>query len=113
MPDENHDKTQIVRLADLPRLRADHFVSVYANQIETTPTFYDIALTFARVTRGPNGKPVLEEQATATVAWEHAIRLRDLLSRLLTAYEEKNGPIRLMHESKDPEEEGRSGGGAE
>jgi hypothetical protein len=110
MPEDNEDKPQVVTIADLPRTRSEGFVSVYANHTEAYPGFYEIALLFCRIGKARPGQMAIEEGAEIALSWEHALRVRDLLNRMIDAYEKQQGKIRIQEgnapessESGDPE----------
>lgn len=88
------------KIADLPRVRSDQFVSVYSNHTEAAPGFYELTLIVSRIAKKGNELHV-EEQAEIIYSWEHAVRVRDLLSRMIKAYEDQEGnKIRILSEDE-------------
>jgi|SRR5450759_4390493 hypothetical protein len=85
-------------IASLPRKRADGFSFNYANHTEAMPGFYELALQFCRIGKGADGDLAVEILAEISMSWEHAIRVKDLLNRVVAAYESENGNIRLLTE---------------
>jgi len=94
-----------VPIADLPRTRPERFVSIYANHTEALPGFCELALTFSRIAREPSKGLIVEEGGEVILTWEHAIRVRDLLSRMVEAYEKQQGSIRTVKEDDSLSEE--------
>jgi hypothetical protein len=102
MPEEDAAPSGKVAIADLPRIRSERFMSVYANHTEAAPGFFDIALVFCHIGRGRVGKLAIEEDVEVVLSWEHTIRLRNLLDRMVEAYEAQQGKIRIMNEEPNP-----------
>jgi hypothetical protein len=105
MPEDNPQKPKRVAIAELPRTRPDRFVSVYANHTEGTPGFYELDLVFCRIGKSSSGQLAIEEEAQIVLSWEHVLRVRNLLNRMVDAYEKQQGKIRFMQE--EDEEEGK------
>lgn len=72
---------------------------VYFNATMAQATEYELSLDL-----GFRAGPTDPELAVrAVTSWEHAKRLRDLLDRLIAAYEDQAGPIReFPEEGIDP-----------
>jgi len=106
---EQENRSGVVKVSDLPRIRSQQFVSGYTNHIEATQSFFDIRLVMCQITRilsedaGP--KLVVEEQATFAMTWEHAAQVRDLLDRIISQYEKQNGPLRQQKDRLEETEE--------
>ena len=98
------DVKQTLAISEIPRTRSERFISVYANHLEAAAGFYDLGLLFCHIAKDPQGKPVSEQLAEITLAWEHALRFRDLLDRLVQAYERDHGKIRSMKEPQIPQD---------
>lgn len=94
-----------VKITDLPRVRTQSFVSTYANNVGSAMGRYDLRLIFGQIVFGPNEDGRIEDSVSVTMAWEHVVPLRDLLSRIIEKYEVDHGKIRdfkkLDAESKD------------
>jgi hypothetical protein len=101
MSEETPGKQTLVKISDLPRKRSECFVSVYSNHVEATPGFYELRLTFCQIVTDSEAKPVSEQQVAVAMAWEHAIRVRDLFSRLIEGYEREHGKIRPLQEPSE------------
>lgn len=96
--------TETLRIEDLPRIRAANFTAAYANHVEAFPGFYEISVLFCRIQRNTGGETVSEQQAEITMTWEQALRVRDLLDRLVKGYEAQHGSIRLMDDPREAEQ---------
>jgi hypothetical protein len=68
---------------------------LYSNYVHLGWTLDDVRITFGAIgADGVNsGSHQAEEQGSVTMTWRAARTLRDLLTRVLAAYEEKNGEI--------------------
>jgi hypothetical protein len=96
MPEEHK-----LPIKDLPRTRSERFVSIYANHTEALPSFYELDLIFNRIGKGVDGV-IVEEVAEVILTWEHAVRVRDLLNRMVETYEGKQGHIRILKDEEAP-----------
>jgi hypothetical protein len=98
--------TKSIKIADLPRSRSDRFVSIYANHTETTPGFNELAVMFSRIGKLRLGDFAIQEEVEVVLSWEHALRVRDLLTRMLDAYQKHEGKLRTQKEedAHDPME---------
>jgi hypothetical protein len=74
----------------------------YANTAHMTWSLDDVRVRFAQLVTDPEapnpGDPysaVAEERVALTFSWRNAVIFRDALSRLITAYEHVNGPIKM------------------
>ena len=104
MPEENLEKPKGINIAELLRHRSPHFISAYTNHTEGSPGFYELGLTFCQIAPDLERKPVVEQHAALTMTWEHALRVRDLLDRLIKGYEKEHGAIRLTDDQPAPPE---------
>jgi hypothetical protein len=104
MPNRTVKATGKFDLEKLQRLQAPGFVSVYANNTNSTNSFYEVRLLFGQIIGRPDAAPIVEDSVMVTMTWEHAVRVRDMLSRILADYERDQGPIRLMKESSPPKQ---------
>jgi hypothetical protein len=100
--EENVEKSKRVSITELSRHRMPHFISAYTNHTEGSPGFYELGLTFCQIAADLERKPVIEQHAALTMTWEHALRVRELLDRLIKGYEKEHGTIRLKPD--DPPE---------
>jgi len=91
-------KRQVVKVTELPRSTAPNFVEIYANNAGSSSTFQDLRIIFGQIIFGMDDKNTIEDRASITMSWEHALALRNLLDRLITKYEEENGKIRVQVE---------------
>jgi hypothetical protein len=95
---EKGTKEEGVRVADLPKQKSKDFLTTYANNVGSASSRYDVRLVFGQVTFGPGEEPYIEDRAAVTMCWEHVVALRDLLTRLISQYENKEGKIRTFDE---------------
>lgn len=99
------EANKTINIAEIRRSRSESFVSAYSNHTESSLGFYEIAFLFCHIRKDEKGDPIAEQQAEIVMTWEHASRVRDLLNRLIPAYESQNGPIRLMKEPEGAEQQ--------
>jgi len=101
MPEEI--KRGVLKVPDLPRRKSDGFVSIYANNVGSAMTFYDLRLIFGQILFGPGEEPVIEDRCSITMPWEHVLAMRDLLNRVIDNYERDSGKIRPQPENEAKE----------
>ena len=87
------NKSQL-KIKETRRQRSNDFRSVYAGDINSTSSFYDLTLIFGQF-RNQAGEWIIEESVAVTIAWEHAVRFHTLLGRLVEDYEREHGKIRV------------------
>ena len=105
MPEEQEG---ILDLNKVPRQKAADFKSVYSNNAGSSATFHEVRLIFGQILAGPDQPtPVIEHSVSVSMTWEHALQLRDLLSRLITGFEKDQGPIRKQAEISKSEAESK------
>ena len=80
----------------LERIQVPNYVSVYANNTNATSSFYEMRLYFGQIVHKPSGDPFIEDSVSVTMTWEHALRFRDLLNRMVESY--KQGPHGTIRE---------------
>lgn len=85
-------------IEDLERIKSPNYVSVYANNTNATSSFNELRLFFGQIVHRPYIDPIIEDSVTVTMTWEHALRVRELLDRMLKSY--SHGPIREL--DKEP-----------
>lgn len=100
MSQDNELKAKVLEynIADLEHERAALFVDLYVNHTQAQPSFNDLRMVMGAIVdnRGKReAPPVIEERVAVTMAWEHAKSLRDLLTRMIDAYEKENGLLRV------------------
>lgn len=88
------------QISELPRVQSDQFRSIYVNHTEAVPGVNELALTVCRIARR-RAAFQLEEQAEIVFSWEHALRVRDLLNRMIQAFEDGYGKIRIEPEEQE------------
>jgi len=74
-------------------VRADKFVSGYANYVEVQKTPWDFRLTFGEILTADREKLTVSEFASIVMSPQHAKSLLPLLIQQLAAYENEYGPI--------------------
>ena len=87
-----------VNVSEMKRIREENFISTYANNAHVLASQYDLSLLFGQIMVNPDGEPLLHEAASVTMTWEHAKRLRDVLTNVLDNYE------RTRHAMKQPDQ---------
>jgi hypothetical protein len=72
---------------------------IYSNMLHVGWTLDDVRITFGAIKAEDidRGSYVTEEQGSAVIGWRQAKTLRDVLNRLVDAYEAKNGEIRVPY----------------
>jgi hypothetical protein len=101
MPEEKSEASKLINVLELPRQRLSHFISAYVNHVEAASSFYDLRLIFCQVAVDLQRELTVEQHAAFAMTWEHAVRVRNLLNRLIAAYEKENGAIRLGEPTED------------
>ena len=94
-PKDSGSEPKAITVSDLRRGRTPGFVSVYANNVGSAMTPYDLRLIFGQIVFGPDEEPHIEDSVSITMAWEHVLPLRDLLTRVTEKFEHDYGPIRV------------------
>lgn len=74
---------------------------IYFNNVRAYATDFDLSLDLGLA--AVQGEPA-DVAVRAVTSWEHARRLRDLLDRLITRYEEAVGPTRNVGRIGEPED---------
>ena len=100
---------QILKITDLPRSRSEKFITAYCNHTESTPSFYEFEMLFSHIHKNQDGIATVEQQAQIVMTWEHTLRVRDLLNRVVEAYQTQRGAIRSMAEADSPDHDAEEG----
>ncbi len=94
-------KTKAVDAPQLGRRRSSQFLSVYANNATVTAGFFEVQLTFGQYAGLlPGETPYVEDSVSVAMTWEHTLKVRDLLNRILVVYQSEHGLIRLTKDQK-------------
>jgi hypothetical protein len=104
---------QTLKIADLPRSRSEKFITAYCNHTESTPSFYEFELLFSHIHKNQDGIATVEQQAQIIMTWEHTLKVRDLLNRVVEAYQDQRGSIRLMTEADGSDHDAEEGSAPE
>ncbi len=80
----NLPSPQSVDVSKLERTQSPNYVYVYANHANVSTTTIDVRLVFGQMMLLPH-EGRIEDSASVTMTWEHAMKLRDLLTNVLEA----------------------------
>jgi hypothetical protein len=83
-------------LDSLERIRGEHFIRFYANNIQVSFSTWDMRLTFGEIVDQPDGKTVIEDRACVVMSLQHAKAAIAALVRSFTALEKQFGEIKLL-----------------
>jgi len=77
---------------------------IYGNFVHPTWTLFDVRIRVGILVpdEADASDFVVEERAAITVSWPQAKNLRDVLTGLVTSYEEANGEIKPLKLPPDP-----------
>lgn len=78
------------------RIRAENFVRFYANNIQVNFTQWDMRITFGQIVDDPNGKLMIEEQASVVMSLQHAKAAIHILAQSFAEFENRVGKIPLV-----------------
>lgn len=104
LPIKPAPQRQLIKIDDLPRRHPANYLETYANNVGTSSNFYDVRFIFGQITANPKDEMHIEDRVGVTMSWEHARQFRDLLNRLLEAYEKENGEVRTRVAEEEPKE---------
>jgi len=67
----------------------------YANHVQVGFTAFDIRLLFGEVVDVQPNKVTIEQRASITMAWLQAKILKQMLERIISDYEARNGELKV------------------
>ena len=76
-----------IDVSTMKRVQSEQFVSVYANNANLLAIDQDVRLLFGQIFVHPDAEPQIVDTASVTMTWDHAARLRDLLTRAIETRE--------------------------
>jgi Protein of unknown function (DUF3467) len=103
MADEEQSVTKEV--TDLPVVRSEEFVEIYANYISFAASAWDMTIMFGRTVGDDPRNPRIEQRASVSLSPQTAKAMAHILLRNLQNYEQQYGEIRitpLQHQGQEP-----------
>lgn len=75
----------------------DGVAEIYSNYLDASWTLHDVRMRFAQIVTNGEDQFYAEERVAVTLPWQQAKVLRDVLSNLISRYEELNGEMKPIN----------------